>query len=154
MDGPNGAGKSTTAPMLLKGTLGVTEFVNADVIAQGLSAFQPESAAFHAGRIMLERVRLPEGQDAWLFARSSLRNIEHWRTDIRSGVCLASIVGVTGILVHGLSDFNLQIPAAFRGLLARVVSPTAEIFVRTDLSAEQTLSTIADEVATGNVGRR
>ena len=53
--GPNGAGKSTTAPLLLKGTLGVTEFVNADVIAQGLSAFQPESAAFHAGRVMLER---------------------------------------------------------------------------------------------------
>lgn len=37
--GPNGAGKSTTAPALLKGTLGVTEFVNADTIAQGLSAF-------------------------------------------------------------------------------------------------------------------
>ncbi len=54
--GPNGAGKSTTAPSLLKGTLGVTEFVNADVIAQGLSAFQPESAAFHAGRVMLERL--------------------------------------------------------------------------------------------------
>ncbi len=54
--GPNGAGKSTTAPMLLKGTLGVTEFVNADVIALGLSAFQPESAAFHAGRVMLERL--------------------------------------------------------------------------------------------------
>ena len=34
----------------------VTEFVNADVIAQGLSAFQPESAAFHAGRVMLERL--------------------------------------------------------------------------------------------------
>jgi O-antigen ligase len=46
-----------------------------------------------------------------LFYRSSLRNIEHWRTDIRSGVCLAAIVGVTGILVHSLSDFNLQIPA-------------------------------------------
>ena len=30
----------------------------------------------HRGRIMLERVRLPEGQDAWLFARSSLRNID------------------------------------------------------------------------------
>lgn len=28
--GPNGAGKSTTAPALLQGTLGVTEFVNAD----------------------------------------------------------------------------------------------------------------------------
>lgn len=54
--GPNGAGKSTTAPALLKGTLGVTEFVNADTIAQGLSAFQPEGAAFHAGRVMLERI--------------------------------------------------------------------------------------------------
>src|SRR3970040_3036974 len=54
--GPNVAGKSTTAPSLLQGTLGVKEFVNADVIAQGLSAFQPETAAFHAGRIMLERL--------------------------------------------------------------------------------------------------
>lgn len=56
ISGPNGAGKSTTAPSLLQGTLGVMEFVNADVIAQGLSAFQPETASFHAGRIMLERL--------------------------------------------------------------------------------------------------
>ena len=56
--GPNGSGKSTTAPSLLKGTLGVTEFVNADVIAKGLSAFYPEGAAFHAGRVMLERIHL------------------------------------------------------------------------------------------------
>lgn len=54
--GPNGAGKSTTAPSLLKGTLKVTEFVNADLIAQGLSGFQPEGAALHAGRVMLERI--------------------------------------------------------------------------------------------------
>lgn len=32
--GPNGAGKSTAAPSLLKGTLKVKEFVNADLIAQ------------------------------------------------------------------------------------------------------------------------
>ena len=31
--GPNGAGKSTAGPTLLKDTLGVTEFVNADLIA-------------------------------------------------------------------------------------------------------------------------
>ena len=31
--GPNGAGKTTAAPALLRGTLGVAEFVNADVIA-------------------------------------------------------------------------------------------------------------------------
>ena len=54
--GPNGAGKSTTASSLLKGTLKVTEFVNADLIAQGLSGFKPEGAVFHAGRVMLERI--------------------------------------------------------------------------------------------------
>ena len=37
--GPNGAGKSTVAPALLHGALAVDEFINADVIARGLSAF-------------------------------------------------------------------------------------------------------------------
>ena len=55
--GPNGAGKSTAAPELLQGALGVNEFVNADVIARGLSAFDPDSAAIGAGRVMLSRVR-------------------------------------------------------------------------------------------------
>ena len=32
-------------------------FVNADVIARGLSAFNPEAAAFQAGRVMLLRLR-------------------------------------------------------------------------------------------------
>ncbi len=54
--GPNGAGKSTTAPSLLNGTLKVADFVNADLIAQGLSGFMPEGAAFHAGRVMIERI--------------------------------------------------------------------------------------------------
>jgi predicted ABC-type ATPase len=54
--GPNGAGKSAVAPRLLRGALGVHEFVNADTIATGLSAFSPESAAFQAGRLMLERL--------------------------------------------------------------------------------------------------
>lgn len=60
--GPNGAGKSTTAPAILQGALGVTEFVNADTIAAGLSAFNPEKAAFHAGRIMLERLKQLAGE--------------------------------------------------------------------------------------------
>jgi predicted ABC-type ATPase len=51
--GPNGGGKSTVAPALLKETLGVTQFVNADVIARGLSAFDPEHVALAAGRVML-----------------------------------------------------------------------------------------------------
>jgi predicted ABC-type ATPase len=39
LGGPNGAGKSTTAARLLRGALSVNEFVNADTIAQGLSAY-------------------------------------------------------------------------------------------------------------------
>jgi predicted ABC-type ATPase len=54
--GPNGAGKSTLAPHLLRDTFGLLEYVNADTIAMGLSAFSPESVAFEAGRIMLERL--------------------------------------------------------------------------------------------------
>jgi predicted ABC-type ATPase len=54
--GPNGSGKSTSAPSLLKGMLGVTEFVNADVIARGLSGFAPMGAALEASRIMLQRL--------------------------------------------------------------------------------------------------
>ncbi len=55
--GPNGAGKSTAAPDLLHGALNVHEFVNADVIARGLSAFHPEGAAIESGRVMLVRLR-------------------------------------------------------------------------------------------------
>lgn len=63
--GPNGAGKSTSAPFLLRDTLGIDNFVNADQIAAGLSAFNPEGAAFEAGRIMLDRVHslAANGQD-------------------------------------------------------------------------------------------
>ena len=54
--GPNGAGKSSAAPRLLRDTVGVGAFVNADVIAQGLAGFAPEAVAPEAGRIMLRRL--------------------------------------------------------------------------------------------------
>jgi predicted ABC-type ATPase len=54
--GPNGAGKSTSAPRLLRGPLKVADFVNADVIARGLSEFRPEMVDLEAGRVMLKRV--------------------------------------------------------------------------------------------------
>ena len=57
LGGPNGAGKTTSAPFLLEKALGVHDFVNADIIAQGLSAFRPDGAAMTAGRVMLERLR-------------------------------------------------------------------------------------------------
>jgi predicted ABC-type ATPase len=43
--GPNGAGKSTLSPRLLSEVLEISNFVNADVIAQGLNGFDPESWA-------------------------------------------------------------------------------------------------------------
>jgi predicted ABC-type ATPase len=54
--GPNGAGKSTLAPALLRDTFKILEYVNADTIAEGLSAFAPEDASFDAGRVMLGRL--------------------------------------------------------------------------------------------------
>ncbi len=54
--GSNGAEKSTLAPLLLRDKLKLTEYVNADTIALGLSAFAPENAAIEAGRVMLKRL--------------------------------------------------------------------------------------------------
>ncbi len=55
--GPNGAGKTTASFTLLPQILDCREFVNADEIARGLSPFNPESVAFEAGRIMLQRIQ-------------------------------------------------------------------------------------------------
>jgi len=54
--GPNGAGKTTASKWVLQGPMSVSHFVNADIIARGLSGFAPESVAEEAGRIMLTRL--------------------------------------------------------------------------------------------------
>lgn len=54
--GPNGAGKTTLAETLLPDYLKVAEYVNADHIAGGLSAFNPEAVSLEAGRLMLKRI--------------------------------------------------------------------------------------------------
>lgn len=54
--GCNGAGKTTASYTILPEKLDCKEFVNADEIAKGLSPFQPEKAAFEAGKIMLNRI--------------------------------------------------------------------------------------------------
>ncbi len=55
--GPNGAGKSTTATVLLPEWLSIDQFVNADLIAAGLSPFAPETTAIQAGRLMIQRIQ-------------------------------------------------------------------------------------------------
>ena len=55
--GPNGAGKSTLAPDLLSGEYQLSEYVNADRIALGLSGLVAQNTAMEAGRVMINRMR-------------------------------------------------------------------------------------------------
>jgi len=54
--GPNGAGKTTFARDFLPAEAKTLRFINADLIAAGLAPFNPESASFKAGRLMLEEI--------------------------------------------------------------------------------------------------
>lgn len=56
--GPNGAGKTIFATDFLPEYAGCFEFVNADLIAKGLSPFNPAGADLAAGKLMLEQIRL------------------------------------------------------------------------------------------------
>jgi len=54
--GPNGAGKTTFARRYLPEDAGVIHFVNADLIASGLSPLKPELAAIAAARMVLREI--------------------------------------------------------------------------------------------------
>ena len=54
--GPNGAGKTTFAKEFLPHYADCYEFINADLIAGGLSPFQPDRVAIQAGKLMLEQI--------------------------------------------------------------------------------------------------
>lgn len=84
--GPNGAGKSTAAPALLRDLLGVAEFVNADVIAQGLSAFDTASVALQAGRVMLSRIRQLAAQRRHFAFETTLatRSYASWLAELKT----------------------------------------------------------------------
>jgi predicted ABC-type ATPase len=55
--GPNGVGKTTFAREFLPHFAACKNFVNADLIAQGVAPFSPEAAAFRAGRMMLNEIQ-------------------------------------------------------------------------------------------------
>ena len=54
--GPNDAGKTTFARDFLPAEAQTLSFISADLIAAGFAPFNPESAAFKAGRLMLEEI--------------------------------------------------------------------------------------------------
>jgi len=53
IEGPNGAGKTTFARDFLPAEAQTLRFINADLIAAGLAPFNPETASFRAGRLMI-----------------------------------------------------------------------------------------------------
>lgn len=81
--GPNGAGKTTFAREFLPHYADCKNFINADLIAQGVSPFAAEEIAFRAGRLMLEEIELYAkrgesfGFETTLSGRSYLRMIGH-----------------------------------------------------------------------------
>ena len=54
--GPNGAGKTTFARSFLPSEARCPRFINADLLAAGLSPFAPDAAAIKAGRLMLQEI--------------------------------------------------------------------------------------------------
>ena len=83
--GPNGAGKTTFARDFLLNEADVSMFINADLIAAGLSPLQPESEAMRAGRLMLNMIDDHVGRgDSFAFettlsGRGYARMIRQWQ---------------------------------------------------------------------------
>ena len=83
--GPNGAGKTTFAREFLPQEAGCPVFVNADLIAAGLSPFAPERAAIQAGRLTLEAIAQHVAQresfafETTLSGKAYARQIPQWR---------------------------------------------------------------------------
>jgi predicted ABC-type ATPase len=83
--GPNGAGKTTFAREYLQKEAHCPDFVNVDLIAAGLSPFNPQRAAMQAGRIMLSEIqrRIRKGEsfafETALSGHGYARSIPEWR---------------------------------------------------------------------------
>lgn len=83
--GPNGAGKTTFANTFLQPFARCREFLNADLIAAGLSPFAPESQAIRASELLLKRIdelvstRSTFSFETTLAARSYQGSVIQWR---------------------------------------------------------------------------
>lgn len=90
--GPNGAGKTTFARAFLPAEAQCPHFVNADLIAAGLSPFAPELAAMKAGRLMLREMSEHAVKDesfAFETTLSGLGYLQHIRRWRAQGYCVS-----------------------------------------------------------------
>lgn len=86
--GPNGAGKTTFARQFLTRDARILHYVNADLIAGGLSPFRPELAALAAGRLFLNELdRLAASRNSFAFETtlSGLGHLERLRRWKKAG---------------------------------------------------------------------
>jgi len=85
---PNGAGKTTFAKRYLPEFAEIGEFLNADMIAAGLSPFNPAGQAFLAGKLKLTRFdelsksRVSFGFESTLARRTHQRRLAHMKADL------------------------------------------------------------------------
>jgi predicted ABC-type ATPase len=83
--GPNGAGKTTFAREFLPKDAGVVHFVNADLIASGLSPLQPDLVALSAARLFIAEIdRLAKARADFAFETTlsglvHLRRLRRWK---------------------------------------------------------------------------
>ena len=85
--GPNGAGKTTFSAEFLPDFVNCREFLNADLIAAGLSPFAPETQNLKAGRLLLTRIKELTGAkqdfgfETTLSGRSYVRLLNEMKND-------------------------------------------------------------------------
>jgi O-antigen ligase len=103
-------------------------FVRRPILGWGLGTFEqvyPQFRSFYTGlfvdkahndylQLAAETGLLGLGAAIWFLwnsLRSAWGKTRKWASDINGGISVAAIIGIAGILVHSLADFNLQIPA-------------------------------------------
>ncbi|ESQ74197.1 hypothetical protein [Asticcacaulis sp. AC402] len=133
--GPNGAGKTTFALEYLPGE-GVRNFLNADMIAAGISPLEPERVAVTAGRLFLDKIEacIVSGEDfafeTTLSGRGYLRLINRlrsagWQVELHYLALLSvnlSIARVRERVAHGghsipEADIQRRFPRSLHNLL-------------------------------------
>jgi predicted ABC-type ATPase len=87
--GPNGVGKTTFADEYLPDEIKRLQFINADLIARGLSRYDPEAVAIEAGKIALKRMRelilLKVSFTCFLWVRHPETTISRIRQRVKEG---------------------------------------------------------------------
>ena len=106
----------------------VTMFAKRPILGWGLGTFEqvyPQFRSFYTSlyvdkahndylQLAAETGLLGFGVAMWFLwntLRSAWAKTHKWVSDINGGISVAAIIGIAGILVHSMVDFNLQIPA-------------------------------------------